>query len=212
MWIALGKWGMLDTAVTDFCGIRWKETKSRSEAVPRERKEGYIPCQKHVEFWPLFTTASVVVRERMALSFARSSLLHPHTLLPFVTLEFCLKFCQCQCEAGKETVFVGVWVACGFLLLLFLLFLFLLLRLLCFCSLRIFKLDGILLLMILLSEGILIFSALNKCCFPFCLKLFTELRSGYNSEESTDAKKSSRLLLWHTIIYCTWAKPFFLFT
>lgn len=34
----------------------------------------------------------------------------PHTLPPLVALEFCLKVCQCQREAGKEAIFVGVCV------------------------------------------------------------------------------------------------------
>lgn len=56
------------------------------------------------------------VEERVVVSLAPSSLLLPQPLLPFVALEFYLKFCQCQCEAGEEAILSGVRTALGLFL------------------------------------------------------------------------------------------------
>lgn len=69
------------------------------------RQDSY---QENIEFEDIFTNANVKVRGRPVLFLTPSSLFHSH--LPFMTLEFYLKNCQCQCEAGKEAIFVRVCI------------------------------------------------------------------------------------------------------
>lgn len=90
-----------------------KKRKEGAWSCTGAEQRGYTPCQENVDLGDLSSQLATWRVGSVAVTLAPTSLLHPHTLLPSVGLEFCLQFLQCQREAKKEGIFVGVSVAVG---------------------------------------------------------------------------------------------------